>query len=207
MNNHGQGYTPEQPHQAPVSQELACPVGSIMNKFAQGGLSVSGVTMETTQIPSVANQHVAVVRAGITVQSHEFQGIGAAGPADIGGENNAQRLFDKASANALTNAAGLAIIAQKTHPIRQAGLAHSTTSGVQGNELAQTQYPQPPRKYDHNPKTKASPSQMKLISTLCMERNITESEAREFAGLPVNGPLNSPQAHQLIHIIKEKRRQ
>lgn len=207
MKNHGQGYTPEQPHQAPVSQELACPVGSIMNKFCQVGLSVSGVTMEATQIPSVANQHVAVVKASITVQSHEFQGIGAAASADIGGENNAQRLFDKASANALTNAAGLAIIAQKTHPIRQAGLAHSTTSSVQGNELAQTQYPQPPKKFHHNSNARASASQMRLINTICKERNITESEARELAGVPVNGSLNSLQAHQLIHIIKEKRRQ
>lgn len=207
MNNHGQGYTPEQPHQVAVTHELACPVGSIMNKFAQGGLSVSGVTMEATQIPSVANQHVAVVKAGITVQSHEFQGIGAACPADIGGENNAQRLLDKASANALTNATGLAVIAQKTHPIRQAGLAHSTASGVQGNELAQTQSPQPSGKYHHNPNRKASPLQMKLVSQLCKEQNLTETQARELAGVPVSGPLNSLQAHQVIHIIKEKRRQ
>lgn len=207
MNRQEQGYPTEQPYQAPVAQELACPVGSIMNKFCQVGLSVSGVTMEATQIPSVANQHVAVVKAGITVQAHEFQGIGAAAPADIGGENNAQRLFDKASANALTNAACLAVIAQKTHPVRQAGLAHSIASGVQGNEHARTQSPQPSREYNHNPNARASASQMKLINTICKERNITEAQARELARLPPSGPLNSPQANQLIQAIKVKRRQ
>lgn len=207
MNRPEQGYPTEQPHQAPVTRELACPVGSIMDKFRQVGLNVSGVTMEATQLPSVANQHVAVVKAGITVQSHEFQGIGAACPADIGGENNAQRLFDKACANALTNAAGLAVIAQKTHPVHQAGTAGSTTDGVQGNKLGQALSPQSMRNYHHNPKTKASPGQMRFINTLCMERGITESEARESAGLPLSGELNSPQANQLIQAIKVKGRQ
>ena len=207
MNREEQGYPTEKAHQAPVTQELSCRVGSILYKFGQVGLSVSGVTMEATQIPSVANQHVAVVKAGITVQSHEFQGIGAAGPADIGGENNAQRLFDKACANALTNAAGLAVIAQKTHPAHHAGSTGSPTCGVQGNKMGQALSPQSTRKYQHNPNANASASQMRLIKTICKERNITESQAREFAGLPVNGPLNSPQANHLIHVIKEKRRQ
>lgn len=207
MNSHEQGYSPEQRHQEPEAQELACPVGRIMDKFGQVGLSVSGVTMEATQIPSVANQHVAVVRAGITVQSLEFQGIGAAEPADIGGENNAQRLLDKASADALTKAAGIAVIAQGTHDPRVAGAVARPAYTAQGNEAVSIPRSLPPRKFHHNPNAKASASQMRLVNTICKERNITESQARELAGLPVNGPLNSPQANHLIHVIKEKCRQ
>lgn len=207
MNRQEQVYPTEQPHQAPVTQELSCRVGSIMDKFGQVGLSVAGVTMEATQIPSVANQHVAVVKAGITVQSHEFQGIGAACPADIGEENNAQSLFNKACANALTNAAGLAVIAQKTHPAHHAGSTGSPTCGVQRDELGQALSPQSTRKYHHNPNANASASQMRLIKTICKERNISEAQARELAVVPVNGPLNSLQANQVIQAVKAKGRQ
>lgn len=203
MNDNIQGYPPESTHPATTSKTLARVTENVMNGFHEKGLNLTAVNIQPIQIPSEHNSYVAVVEACIQTNNAKFQGLGAAQPEDIEGSAHVQTLLNKATANALTNAAGTAYMASKSGAIGH-GEPHGNVSPMPKDGNYQQAAKSQGRRYNHNPNKPASQNQERLISRLCDERNITQPQARVNAGLSAEGELNSPQANQLIQYLRSK---
>lgn len=170
------------------------PVGIPTEVFRQHQISITGVCVQTSQMPSQENDHTAVVEAELQTNKGAYRGIGAASPATCHGSTDTNTIFKKATAEAFANASATAVFATQTQE------AIGTT--LSPNKPIYSSSPNGQTKYRHSKAKPASDSQMNLIVSICRRKGISEQEAREAAGLSPEKPMSSSDANDVIRQLK-----